>query len=130
MQKYSITPFRGDCKDWLRFWNQFVVKVDNSNLSEITKFNYLFELVEEEPKGHILGLPHTAEGYEEAKKILELTYGKGIKVLKALIKDLETPPHISCITKTKEIHEFYKHLSRTVRNLSTMKKLQNAQSYV
>ena len=26
LQKYSITPFRGDYKDWLRYWNQFVVE--------------------------------------------------------------------------------------------------------
>ena len=76
LQKYSITPFKGDYKDWLRFWNQFVVEVDNSKISEISKFNYLLELVEGKPKSHILGLPHTVEGYEEAKKILELTYGK------------------------------------------------------
>ena len=30
LQKYSITPFKVDDKEWLRFWNQFVVDVDNS----------------------------------------------------------------------------------------------------
>ena len=68
LQKYSITPFKGDYKDWLRFWNQFLVEVDNSKISEISKFNYLLELVEGEPKSHILGFPHTVGGYEEAKK--------------------------------------------------------------
>ena len=105
LQKYSITPFKGDYKDWLRFWNQFVVEVDNSKISEISKFNYLLELVEGEPKSHILGLPYTVEGYGEAKKILELTYGKN--VLKALIKDLEKLPNITSLTKVREIHEFY-----------------------
>ena len=28
LQKYTITPFRGDHKDWLHFWNQFSVEVD------------------------------------------------------------------------------------------------------
>ena len=36
LQKYSITPFKGDYREWLRFWNQFVVDVDNSKMSEIT----------------------------------------------------------------------------------------------
>ena len=36
LQKYSITPCKGDYKDWLRFWNQFVVDVDNSKMSEIS----------------------------------------------------------------------------------------------
>ena len=51
VQKYSITPFTGDNKDWLIFWNQFVVEDDNSKISEISKFNYLLELVEGKPKG-------------------------------------------------------------------------------
>ena len=96
VQTYSITPFTGDNKDWLIFWNQFVVEDDNSKISEISKFNYLLELVE------------TALCWslsEEAKKILELTYVKDIKVLKALIKDLETVPNKSSITKTKDIQE-------------------------
>lgn len=80
LQKYTITPFKGDHKDWLRFWNQFSVEVDGSNISEISKFNYLLELVEGKPKDDILGLPHTQEGYEEAKKILQAIYGKDIKV--------------------------------------------------
>ena len=46
LQKYKITPFSDDCNDWLRFWNQFTVKVDGSGISEISKFNYLLELVQ------------------------------------------------------------------------------------
>ena len=28
LQRYTITPFSGDYKDWLRFWNQFTVEID------------------------------------------------------------------------------------------------------
>ena len=41
----KITPFSGHYKDWLRFWNQFTVEVDGAAISEISKFNYLLELV-------------------------------------------------------------------------------------
>ena len=78
-----------------------MVEVDNSRLSEISKFNYLLELVEGEPWSRVLGLPDTVEGYEEAKRILELIYGKNIKVLKALIKDLEPLPNITSLSKVK-----------------------------
>ena len=130
LQKYTITPFKGDCKDWLRFGNQFVVEVDGTIISEISKFNYLLELVEGEPKEHILGLPHTPEGHHEAKKIFEMTFGKDIKVHKALIRDLESLPNITSSHKIKEIHEFYTKLSKTVRTLVTMKKLEGTQSYM
>ena len=130
LQKYTITLFKRDCKDWVRFWNQFVVKVDSSKISEISKFNYLLELVQGEPKNCILGLPHTAEGYLEANKILEMTSGKDIKVHNALIKDLEFLPNITSVSRSKDIHDFHSQLSRTVRTLVTIKKLRGAQSYV
>ena len=130
LQKYTITPFKGDCKDWVRFWNHFTVEVDSSKISEISKFNYLLELVHGEPKNCILGLQHTAEGYLIAKNILEMTFGKDIKVHEALIKDLESLPNITSVSRMKDIHAFHSQLSRTVTTLATMKKLQGAQSYV
>ena len=92
LQKYSITPFCGNYKDWLRFWNEFTVEVDGSGISEISKFNYLLELVKGKPKEDILGLMHTEDGYGEAKRILEQTYGKDIKVHKVPIKEMEELP--------------------------------------
>lgn len=80
LQKYTITLFSGDYKDWLRFWNQFTLEVGGLSISNISKFNYLLELVKGKPKDDILGLPHSEDGYEEAKRILEQTYGKDIKV--------------------------------------------------
>ena len=89
LQRHTITPFQGDYKDWLRFWNQFSVEVDGSSMVKSSKFNYLLELVKEKPKEDILGLPHSTEGYAEAKIILVDTYRKPFKAQKALIKDLE-----------------------------------------
>ncbi len=89
LQKYTITPFYGDYKDWLRLWNQFMVEVDGSGIAEISKFNYLLELVKGKPKEDILGIPHSVDGYKEAKRILEQTYGKEAKVHKALINSLQ-----------------------------------------
>ena len=130
LQKYTITPFSGDYKDWLRFWNQFTVEVDGSSISNISKFNYLLELVRGKPKDDILGLPHSEDGYEEAKRILEQTYGKDIKVHKALIKELEELPPIYSTHRLNDIHQFYNKLSRVVRTLVTMKRLTSAQSLV
>ena len=99
LQRYTITPFSGDYKDWLRFWNQFTVEVDESNLSEISKFHYLLELVQDKPRDDIMGLPHSTEGYKEAKRILQESYGKDSKVHRALIKDLESLHIITSIHK-------------------------------
>lgn len=97
---------------------------------EISKFNYLLELVKGKRKEVILGLPHTKDGYGEAKRILEQTYVKDIKVHKALIKEMEELPVIFSIHKVAITHDFYNRLSREVRTLNTMKKLASAQSMV
>ena len=130
LQRYTITPFKGDYKDWLHFWNQFTVEVDGSSISEISKFNYHMELVVGKPKEDILGLPHNEDGYQEAKRILEMTYGRDIKIHKVLIKELESLSAITSIHKLKEVHEYYNKLSRIIRTLATMKKLDTAQSFV
>ena len=130
LQKYTITPFSGDYKDWLRFWNQFTVEVDESTISEISKFHYLLELVKGKPRDDILGLPHTTDGYKEAKRILLQNYGKDSKVHKALIIDLESLHKITSIHNLNAIHNFYNKLSRIVRTLSTMGKLSTAQCAV
>eukprot|EP00794_Sanderia_malayensis_P012511 gene12511-13795_t len=106
------------------------VEVDGSNISEISKFHYLIELTKGKPRQDILGLPHSVDGYEEAKRILVSTYGKDSKVHKALIKEIENLHQITNIHKTASVHEFYNKLSRTVRTLATLKKLDSAQSTV
>ncbi len=130
LEKYTITPFTGDYMEWLRFWNQFTVEVNDTKISDVSKFHYLLELVKGKPRQDILGLPHNTAGYEEAKKILVENYGKDTKVHKALIKDLESLHTITSVHKLKSIHDFYNKLSRIVRALTTMKKLETAQSAV
>ena len=45
LQPYTITPFSGEYRDYVRFWNQFSGEIDGrKNLAEISKFNYLLEL--------------------------------------------------------------------------------------
>ena len=86
--------------------------------------------MEGKPREDILGMPHNEDGCEEAKKILEKTYGKDIKIHKALIKELEGLEAISSTHNVHKIHEYYNKLTRIVRALGTMKKLDSAKSYV
>ena len=87
-------------------------------------------MVKGKPREDILGLPHTEEGCDEAKKILNDIYGKDVKVHKQLINEIESLQPITNIHKLKSIHEFYNKLARTVRTLTTTKKLDSAQCLV
>ena len=53
-----------------------------------------------------------------------------MKVYKQFIKKIKSLHPITSILKLKSIHEFYNKLARTVRNLTTMKKLDSAQCLV
>ena len=110
LQKYPM-PFKGDYKDWVRFWNQFSVEVDGSAVSKISIFNYLLELVKGKPSESILGLPHTEEGYIEASEILNNIYAKDIQFHKQLIKETESLHLITSIHKLKSILKFYNKLA-------------------
>ena len=67
LPKLVITPFNGSYHDWLRFWGQFSANIDSTEISEVTKFSYLKELVEPKIRTCIDRLPFTKEGYQEAK---------------------------------------------------------------
>jgi len=74
LPKLVITHFKGTPADWLRFSGQFSAEIDAADISKITKFTYLKELLEPHVRSSIDGLPFTTEGYERAKNILKTKY--------------------------------------------------------
>ena len=75
-----------------------------------------------------MGLPHTAEGYAEAKKILELNLAKTKRCTRPNI-DPRTGVSLSNIMNTKQVEENTK-LSQTVQTVACMNKFERAKSYV
>ena len=114
LPKCTITPFRGEYRDWIRFWNQFSAEIDETNLAEISKFNYLMEFVKGKPRDDIEGLPHSAEGYIEAKEILQRKYGRDNKVKRAVLKELEelVPIGHGTSNRLERCHQFFNQLSK------------------
>ena len=80
LPKLKITKFEGTALDWFRFWNQFETEIDQVQISPISKFSYLKELLVPKVRLLIDGLPFTSEGYARAKSILTSRYGKPSEV--------------------------------------------------
>ena len=59
--KLKIKTFEGTTLDWFRFWNQFETEIDQ--VSPISKFSYLKELLVSKVRLLIDGLPFTFEGH-------------------------------------------------------------------
>ena len=45
LPKLKITKFEGTALDWFWFWNQFQTEIDQVQISPISKFSYLKELL-------------------------------------------------------------------------------------
>ena len=129
LPKLLITKFNGSFSDWLRFWNQFQAVIDKQNISEITKFAYLKELMEQKVRTSIDGLPFTEEGYTRAKEILLEKYGNDSEIINAYVEEIIALPTISG-TQPNRIHPFFEKLRYSVQSLETLKKLNNVDGYV
>ena len=64
LPKLVITQFKGTPANWMRFWGQFTAEIDVADISQITKFSYLKQLLELQVRPSIDGLPLTTEGYK------------------------------------------------------------------
>ena len=122
LPKLLITKFNGTHLDWFRFWNQFESDIEKSELSPMSKFSYLKELVSLKVRSLIDGLPFTIEGYTRAKNILVKKFGKHSGVANAHIQNIMSLPHINNSNPYK-IHEFSEKLLSSVQALETMGKL-------
>ena len=124
ISKFKVTPL-----DWIRFWEQFKSEIDESNMASITKFSYLIELLTEQPRSEILGLPFSEDVYQQAKRILEKKYGVTSEIVQAHGKQIMK---LSIITSgsLRQIHQFYLTLNVSVNSLKTMRKVDTAEILV
>ena len=105
-------------------WNQFETEIDQVQISSISKFSYLKELLV--PKVRLLtdGLPFTSEGYAKVKSTLTSRYGKSSEIATSHIHCVTSLPVISNYNPNS-IQEFYEKLTVSVQALETNKKLKD-----
>jgi len=95
MSKLVITKYDGTYEKWLSFWNKFEAEIDAKDISPVTKFSHLKELLESNLCEAIDGLPLNSEGYECAKNILKSNHVKTSEIVQAYSDKINTLPVIS-----------------------------------
>lgn len=70
------------------FWSHFENETDRSEISEVSKFNYLKEMLKLKVRTLIDGLLFTTERYETAKSIVKSKYSNGSEVTNAHVQKL------------------------------------------
>ena len=128
LPKLFITKFNGTFMDWMRFWNQYQAEIEKSDISSVSKFSFLKELLLLSVRATVDALPLISEGYERAKRILKSKYGKLSEVVKAYVQNIMSLPHIFGTNESK-IHDFYTKLALSVQALKALGKLKNVAGY-
>ena len=103
--KLIISKFEGTNLDWLRFWSQFEMEIDRADITTVSKFSYLKELVIPKVRALVDGLPFNTEGYERAKAILKTKFGKPSEVTNTHIQFIMSLPTVTQNNVIK-IHDF------------------------
>ena len=99
LPEVKLTIFKGDFEEWENFWSSFRANVDaRDDLERTTKFIYLAQSLEGEPKEMISGLARTEDNYLVALYILKKRYAnesKQTNVLMQRFHAMSTPKHNS-----------------------------------
>ena len=92
LPKLQLRPFSGNLTQWTSFWDSFETAVhNNTQLSEIEKFNYLNSLLEHTAKEAISGFSLTAANYHQAISVLKKRFGGKQQVVDKHLEVLSGP---------------------------------------
>ena len=118
LPEVKLTIFKGDFEEWENFWSSFRANVDaRDDLEKTTKFIYLAQSLEGEPKEMISGLARTEDNYSVALYILKQRYANESKQTNVLIQrfhDMSTPKHKDLRVFLTEYRKIKHQLSRVV----------------
>ena len=93
LPEVKLTVFKGNFEEWETFWSSFRTNVDvRDDLEKTTKFIYLVQSLEGEPKEMINGLAITDDNYTVALYILRDRYANESKQTNVLMQKFHTMP--------------------------------------
>ena len=120
LPEVKLVIFKGDFEEWENFWSSFRANIDTlDDLEKTTKFIYLAQSLEGEPKEMISGLARTDDNYSAALYILKQRYAnesKQTNVLMQRFHAMSTAKHNSKDLRVflTEYHKIKHQLSHVV----------------
>ena len=119
LPKLEIKKFDGYIMKWREFWDCFESAInENTNLSDIDKFNYLRAQLTGRAMDVISGLELTNKNYSIAIQLLKERYGKDQRIIDAHHAQLMNMPTVS--NQTSSLRSFYDTMERHLRTLSSL----------
>ena len=126
LPEVKLATFKGNFDEWETFWSSFRTNVDvRDDLERSTKFIYLAQSLEGEPKEMISGLAITDDNYPIAISILRDRYGdvsRQTHVLLQKFHTLPTPKH-----NPKDLRNFLTEYRKVKTQLSHVVDFQHSE---
>ena len=121
LPKLQLRSFNGDLTRWTAFWESFESAVhNNSELSEVEKFNYLNTLLDRSAREAVSGLALTAANYGKAIETLKKRFG-----CKQLIvnKHMDALLHVEAVTSSQNTRALRKLLDGVNSHIHSLQSL-------
>ena len=117
LPEVKLTVFKGNFGEWETFWSSFRMNVDvRDDIEKTTKFIYLVQSLEREPKEMINGLAITDDNYNIALCILRDRYENASKQTSVLMQKFQTMPTLK--HNPKDLHVFLTEYRKIKTQLS------------
>jgi len=119
LPKLTLPTFNGDILQWQEFYESFSVAIDQRDISDIEKFQYLKSTLTGSVANFLTGLPLTSKNYSSALNLLKDRYGSEKQVLRAHVRSLlslDTPNVKSCTA----LRDFVDAVSKHMRGLESL----------
>ena len=121
LPKLSIKKFNGDITTWPTFWDSFQSAIhDNTDLTNIDKFNYLHLLLEPPASDAISGLKLTAANYVEAVDILKKRFGNKQRIISKHMDILLNLEPVTSQHDLRKLRQLYDLVESQVRGLTAL----------
>ena len=120
LPKITLRRFEGNPLHWTAFWDSFRSTVhENTELSDIDKFNYLSSQLERSAAAAISGLALTEANYPEAIAILQRRFGDSQQIIS---KHMEALLNLDPVTTydVKSLRQLYDRIESHVRSLKAL----------
>ena len=131
LPKIEMIKFNGEITNWPSFWDQFSSLVHrNEQLSAISKFSYLKNLLTGKAADVIKGLSPSGDSYTEAINILKNEFSSKNRIVEGYVQKLMLLNKIKDRRDIKAMRDLYNVVLTTTRTFDTLKVDPNAYELV
>ena len=121
LPKIEIKRFDGDELNWRPFWDQFQSTINkNETLTDIDKFCYLRNLLNEKALECIKGLSLTEGNYATALKLLDERYGNKQVLVSRYMDVFVKIEKVKSLNDVARLRKLYDSVEMSLRNLTEL----------